>query len=196
MNDEVVPTMVGSDSAKETVLVEMRALFADITTVRADVIVNAANTWLGGGDPNGTGGGVDGAIHRAAGPELLEECRQFGGCAVGDAKLTSAYRLPALYVVHTVGPRWAGGQAGEAGLLASCYRRSMELASSVRGRSIVFPAISTGTYGYPVDAAAEIAVQTVRRWAPELSIGDVVFCSFSESDNRVYQSLLGGLAAN
>jgi O-acetyl-ADP-ribose deacetylase len=158
---------------------------ADITRARVDIIVNAANSSLLGG------GGVDGAIHRAAGPGLLAECRALGGCQTGEARITGAYNLPHLHVIHTVGPVWRGGGSGEAELLANCYRNALQLARNQDARSIAFPAISTGVYGYPKGAAAEIAIATVREVfaAPAASI-DVLFCCFDRETLAIYQQLL------
>ena len=162
----------------------MRAIRADITTLAVDAIVNAANTSLLGG------GGVDGAIHRAAGPELLAECQSLDGCATGDAKITRGYRLPAKHVIHAVGPVWRGGRSGEPDLLASCYRRALELAFAHGLASIAFPSISTGVYGYPIQLAAPLAVATVRAHLAGTSITDVIFCCFSASDLAVYEESL------
>lgn len=162
------------------------AIRADITTLAVDAIVNAANTSLLGG------GGVDGAIHGAAGPGLLAECRELGGCPTGGARITRGYELPARFVIHTVGPVWTGGGNGEAELLKLCYSRCAELAIARQFRSMAFPGISTGVYGYPAAQAADIAITAVREALEgNQTLEKVVFCCFSGADLSLYQRLLG-----
>ena len=165
----------------------VRAQLGDITSLKVDAIVNAANSSLLGG------GGVDGAIHRAAGPDLLHACRLLGGCKTGEAKITPGFLLPARYIIHTVGPVWRGGTSGEPELLRSCYVRSIALAQANDVDSIAFPCISTGIYGYPADLAAQIAVTVVREALANVGsrISKVLLCCFSKSDLEIYDHVLG-----
>ena len=165
-------------------MAKLTAVSGDITKLEVDAIVNAANTSLLGG------GGVDGAIHRAAGPDLLEACRKLHGCATGDAKATSGFRLPAKWVFHAVGPVWSGGQRGEDELLAGCYRRCLELAREHGAKSIAFPAISTGVYSFPLERAAKIALRTVREHVDASGVEEVRFVCFNEETRRIYEGLL------
>ncbi|MFO1484568.1 MAG: O-acetyl-ADP-ribose deacetylase [Verrucomicrobiaceae bacterium] len=164
---------------------ELQVLQGDITKLDVDAIVNAANTSLMGG------GGVDGAIHRAAGPDLVRECMTLNGCRTGEAKITKGYKLKARHVIHTVGPVWHGGAHGEPELLRSCYANSLKLAAEHRLQSIAFPCISTGVYRFPADEAAKIAVQTVREFMNSPgSVQTVIFCCFSNADRERYEALL------
>jgi O-acetyl-ADP-ribose deacetylase (regulator of RNase III) len=166
-------------------MVKLELILGDITRLKVDAIVNAANTTLLGG------GGVDGAIHRAAGPELLEECRRLGGCPTGEARITKGHKLPAKYVIHTVGPVWHGGKGRENELLASCYRNSLELAEENGIKSIAFPSISTGAYGFPMNHASKIAVQSVQgSLRTTKRIERVVFVCFSQRDYEIYEEIL------
>ena len=160
----------------------LRIVEADITTLTVDAIVNAANETLLGG------GGVDGAIHRAAGSSLLDACKKIGGCATGQACITSGFDLPSRWVIHTVGPRWRDGQSGEAKLLKSCYVNSLELALDHQIQSIAFPGISTGVYGYPKPEATNIAVSTIRKY--ENQFNQIVICCFSAEDREIYDEEL------
>jgi O-acetyl-ADP-ribose deacetylase (regulator of RNase III) len=172
-------------TARQIGSARLEVIVADITTLGVDAIVNAANTSLLGG------GGVDGAIHRAAGPELLAACRALNGCATGDAKITKGYRLKAKHVIHAVGPVWHGGDQGEDALLASCYRRAIELCRTNNLASIAFPAISTGVYGFPAERAAKIAVATTAEaLAAEPSVDRAVFCCFSSDSARLHEQAL------
>lgn len=169
--------------------VTLTLIQADITTLKVDAIVNAANSSLLGG------GGVDGAIHRAAGPELVAYCRTLNGCATGEAKISPGFKLPAQYVIHTVGPVWHGGNQGEPELLASCYRNSIQLAVDNDITSIAFPAISTGVYGYPIEQATDIAINSVidsiqQASVSQLLITEVIYCCFSAADAAVYKQQL------
>lgn len=165
-------------------MAELKAVSGDITRLKVDAIVNAANTSLLGG------GGVDGAIHRAAGPELVEACRKLHGCATGDAKATPGFQLPAKWVFHAVGPVWHGGEHGEDALLAGCYRRCLELARERGAKSIAFPAISTGIYGFPSERAARIAVETVKAHVEASGVEEVILVCFGEGTRRIYDQLL------
>jgi len=163
----------------------IHTIFGNIVNLDVDAIVNAANIYLLGG------GGVDGAIHRAAGPELLSECRLLDGCKVGEAKVTKGYKLPAKFVIHTVGPRWSGGSRGEAELLASCYQNTMQLAAENGITSLAFPSISTGVYGYPIELAAQVALATISKYIQQHpSIESVTICCFSKEDLAVYDNII------
>jgi O-acetyl-ADP-ribose deacetylase len=163
----------------------LKAIQGDITKQQVDAIVNAANSSLLGG------GGVDGAIHRAAGPDLVHECRLLGGCKTGEAKITKGHRLPAKYIIHTVGPVWRDGLQGESEQLQACYRSVLRIAMQKNLRSLAFPSISTGIYRFPIDKAATIAIETVRQsLAESSSVEEVILCCFSEADLKIYQIAL------
>lgn len=165
-------------------MTEIKIIQGDITTLKVDVIVNAANSTLLGG------GGVDGAIHRAAGRRLLEECKTLGGCNAGEAKMTKGYNLPAKFVIHTVGPVWHGGNHGEAVLLESCYRNSLQLAVDHHLQSIAFPAISTGVYGYPFDKASQISISTVRKFLENNdALKEIIFVLFGKTDYERFKEI-------
>jgi O-acetyl-ADP-ribose deacetylase len=177
-------------AARQIGSARLEVIVADITTLRVDAIVNAANSSLLGG------GGVDGAIHRAAGPELVAECRTLNGCATGGAKITKAYRLPARHVIHAVGPVWHGGNAREDELLASCYRRALELCQANALWSLAYPAISTGIYRFPADRAAGIAVATVAdTLSAALDVTKVIFCCFSRDSARLHEAALAAFGS-
>jgi O-acetyl-ADP-ribose deacetylase (regulator of RNase III) len=163
----------------------LRAVYSDIVSLKVDAVVNAANSTLLGG------GGVDGAIHDAAGPELFVACQSLGGCDIGDAKVTAGYQMKATYIIHAVGPIWRGGARGEPQLLAACYRRSLELAVEHNVGSIAFPSISTGAFGYPIELAAPVAIREVRNFARDpTTLREVTFCCFSSEDYAIYHRLL------
>lgn len=179
--------MMRNDRVLANVMERIKAVLGDITKLEVDAIVNAANSSLLGG------GGVDGAIHRAAGPELLEECRMLGGCATGEAKLTKGYRLPSRFVIHTVGPVWQGGNQEEPELLSQCYINALQIAEEKQLGSIAFPNISTGVYQYPKQAAAEIAVKVCSEKLQQMNhVQKIIFCCFSQGDYEIYLKQLAG----